>query len=112
VTAFCCDARCYTELVILGLGVSPMRRRDFIALLGSGVAGWPLAARAQQGATPVIGLLSARSAESSTRQTAAFRKGLEEIGYVEGQNVTVEYHWLDGRYDRLPSLVADLVRRR
>jgi putative tryptophan/tyrosine transport system substrate-binding protein len=60
----------------------------------------------------VIGFVSARSAESSTRQAAAFRKGLEEIGYVEGQNVTVEYHWLDGRYDRLPSLMADLVQRR
>jgi putative tryptophan/tyrosine transport system substrate-binding protein len=61
---------------------------------------------------PLIGFVSARSAESSTRAAAAFRKGLEEIGYVEGQNVTVEYHWLDGRYDRLPSLVADLVHRR
>src|SRR5262245_9546896 len=61
---------------------------------------------------PVIAFINARSAESGTRQAAAFRQGLVETGYVEGQNVAVEYHWLDGRYDRLPSLVADLVRRR
>jgi putative tryptophan/tyrosine transport system substrate-binding protein len=88
-----------------------VNRRAFISLLG-GAAAWPLAARAQQPAMPVVGLVSGRSLESSGRQASAFRKGLEEAGYVEGQNVTVEHHWLDGRYDRLPSLMADFVRRR
>src|SRR5262245_32919149 len=88
-----------------------MRRREIITLLG-GAAAWPLAARAQQTALPVVGLVSIRSADASARQAAALRKGLNETGYVEGQDVMVEYHWLDGRYDRLPSLMADLVRRR
>jgi putative ABC transport system substrate-binding protein len=88
-----------------------MRRREFITLLG-GAAAWPLAAHAQRPGLPVIAFINARSAESATRQAAAFRQGLAETGYVEGQNVAVEYHWLDGRYDRLPSLVADVVRRR
>jgi ABC-type uncharacterized transport system substrate-binding protein len=90
-----------------------MRRRDFITLLGSTVAAvaWPLTARAQQPALPVVEFIRDGSADAAARFVAAFRKGLNETGYVEGQNVTVEYHWLEGQYDRLPALIADLVRR-
>src|SRR6266568_4018954 len=88
-----------------------MRRRDFIkAIAGSSVA-WPLAARAQQPTLPLVGFINGFSADASARYVAAFRKGLNETGYVEGQNVTVEYHFLDGQYDHLPTLMADLVRR-
>src|SRR3974390_621056 len=87
-----------------------MRRRDFIKGIVGPTIVWPLAVLAQQPAMPVVGLVNARSPEASARHEAAFRKGLNETGYVEGQNVMVEYHWLDGQYDRLPSLMADLVR--
>jgi hypothetical protein len=75
-------------------------------------AAWPLAARAQQSAMPVIAFISGRSAGASTRYVAAFRKGLVETGYVEGQNVTVDCNWLEGQYGRLPALLADLINRR
>jgi len=87
-----------------------MRRRDFIKMIAGSASAWPLAARAQQPAMPVVGFVS-NSAPDAGR-VAAFRKGLGEAGTVEGQNVTVEYHWLSGQFDRLPSLMADLVRRR
>ena len=87
-----------------------MRRREFIAGLGTAVA-WPVAGRGQQSAMPVVGFIRDGSADANARYAAAFRKGLNESGYVEGQNVTVEYHWLEGQYDRLPVLMADLVRR-
>jgi putative ABC transport system substrate-binding protein len=88
-----------------------MKRRAFIAGLGSAAA-WPVVAQAQYPAMPVIGFVYGGSADDSTSQAAAFRKGLGEAGYVEGQNVSIEYHLLEGRYDRLPPLMADLVRRR
>ena len=87
-----------------------MRRRDFIKMIAGSASAWPLAARAQSAAMPVVGFVS-NSAPDAGR-VAAFRKGLGEAGTVEGQNVTVEYHWLSGQFDRLPSLMADLVRRR
>jgi len=88
-----------------------MRRREFIAGLG-GSAAWPLAALAQQPALPVVGFVNGGSADGFAGGVAAFRRGLGESGYVEGQNVTVEYHWLEGQFDRIPAVVADLVRRR
>src|SRR6266481_932762 len=88
-----------------------MRRREFIAGIG-GVAAWSLAAAAEQPALPVVGFVTARSADASVDAQAAFRKGLRETGYAEDRNVTVEYHWLEGHFDRLPAVMADLVRRR
>jgi putative ABC transport system substrate-binding protein len=87
-----------------------MRRREFITGLGS-TAAWPLAARAQQPALPVVGHLSSVSPEAITYEVAAFRQGLKDAGYIEGQNVAIEYRWAAGQYERLPALAAELVRR-
>ena len=90
-----------------------MRRREFIAGLGSGAAIWPLMVRAQQTVVPVIGFLSPQSADDDYKSRAVpFLQGLKETGYVEGQTVAVEYRWAENQYDRLPGLAADLVRRR
>ncbi len=88
-----------------------MRRRELISLLG-GAAAWPLAARAQQPAMPVVGFMSARSPEDSTRLASAFRQGLADTGFIEGQTVKIEYRWANGDYDKLPTLAADLVNHK
>jgi putative tryptophan/tyrosine transport system substrate-binding protein len=89
-----------------------MKRREFITVMIVAAAAWPTAAWGQHPTMPVIGFVHGGSSDASAQFPAAFRKGLNESGYIEGQNVTVEYHWLDGQYDRLPTLMADLVRRR
>ena len=89
-----------------------IRRREFITLLGGATVAWPLTARAQQATTPVVGFLHVAASNSFPLYVAAFREGLKETGYVEDQNVTIEYRWAEGRFDRLPALAAELVQHK
>jgi putative ABC transport system substrate-binding protein len=101
---------------VISLGMGQMAfgigRRELIAGLGSAALAWPLAARAQQAAIPVVGYLSGMSPDASIEALADFRRGLAETGYVEGRNLAIEYRWLEGRYDQIPTMLADLVKRR
>jgi putative tryptophan/tyrosine transport system substrate-binding protein len=95
---------------VLGAGEA-MRRREFIAFIGSTAVAWPLVARAQQSAMPVVGLLDQRSPDELTDRLRGFRQGLRDSGFVEGRNVAIDYRWAENKLDRLPDLAADLVRR-
>jgi putative ABC transport system substrate-binding protein len=89
-----------------------IRRRDLITLLGGAAAAWPVAARAQQSAMPVVGFLHGASSDSTAPQLDGFLRGLKDGGFVDGENLTIEYRWAQGRPDALPAMAADLVRRR
>ena len=98
-----------TTLAGAANAIGQLKRREFIALLGGAAVTWPLAASAQQGAMPVIGFLSSRAPGKSAAVVTAFRKGMSETGFIEGQNAIIAFRWAEGHYERLPSLASDLV---
>src|SRR5262249_36766336 len=107
----CTALTCYTSSVILGLGVSPMRRREFIALIGGGVTAWPLAARAQQrGKLATIGFMGQTTRSAAGEWTAAFVQRLRELGWIDGRNLAIEYRWGEGRNERFVEIAAEFVR--